>query len=261
MFQVAENERRAAVSNIQQGQLFKTMMENTIRREPPRQWDGMIHSSKLDWDVEPQKQFEKHLKSYSFSSTYTRAGNLYHDDFQNIVSANFGAGHKEYRFNLYPNYYLQGTVDLIQPIQHVGNCLVEIKTTSKYHRDKQGGEKIWNRLMKNEEVGNAIVIDPVLDKLVPEIKERLYTNTKDHRPLSDHLTQMWTYVWAVSGTFRIDWAVLLYIARDTYEIVGEYWYPVAQSQEKVQRAFQNYMDVQQCLMNYYAQLKNGSITG
>lgn len=257
MLSVAESERKHYLSAIAEGTLLNNAIESVVKHTPRRVWDGMIHSSKLDWNKDPQRQFDDHLSNYSFGSTYTRAGDLYHEDFQKVLDSFFGAqnAYPEYRFQ-FPDLHFQGTIDRLQLGTPIGNILLEFKTTSELQRDKTGGDRILNGFLKYAPEQNITHSKFWIDNEA-NILDRLRTKTRTCEPQSNHLTQMFSYVWAMSASVQIDWAVLVYISRDSYKVVGEFWYPISENQTKVNRAVTNLMEVRQCLLNHQAQQTSG----
>lgn len=249
MIQLQENERRHLIAWMSQGELVQNALDNVITRTGNRQWDGMIHSSKLDWDKDVQKQFDAHLKNYSFSSSYTRAGDLYHEDIQRVLDTFFSPGLEEYRFH-FPELHLQGTVDRIQYIDGIGWVLMEFKTTSELGRDKSGGDRILNKLLKDKHLKDNLIVSKAWGEHEDEILKRLRICERDNKPKSNHLTQMFTYCWALSSTMQLDYACLIYIARDSYKILSENWYKLSDNQSRIVRAYDNFMGVRECLLNY-----------
>lgn len=258
MFQVHETERRQLHGLIAEGKLITTALSSVIENAPLRVWDGYIHASKLDWTKSPQTQFEKHTKSYSFNSSYARAGDLFHNDIHQILDSYFPGEQNfpEYKFR-FDELGLQGTADRIQHIPQLGNVLLEFKTTLELERDRAGGDRLIKGLMKCKQAGDALAVSKFFNENETTILDRLRSRTRNIEPKQDHLTQLFTYTWVLQQTFDLKYAVLVYISRDSYKIVGEYWYNLDQHFEKINRAYYNFLEVQKCLNQFRQQLNNG----
>lgn len=258
MFQVHEIERRQMNVLVGENKLVTTALESVIENQPKRAWDGFIHASKLDWTKTPAAQFEKHVKTFSFNSSYARAGDLFHNDIHAVLDAYFGGGGiPEHRFR-FEELCLQGTVDRIQAIPQVGNVLMEFKTTLELERDKAGADRIIKGLMNDKHSGDALTISKFFNENEKDILDRLRSRTRIISPKQDHLTQMFTYAWALQAQFDLKKAVLVYVSRDSYKIVGEYWYDLTEHAEKIYKAYYNFNEVLQCLKQFQEQLRIGS---
>lgn len=273
MISVNESERRTQLEWLSNREVVKQIFSSMLSLQKPRMYDGYIHSSKLDWTRDPKKQFEDHLKGgFSGGNGYTRAGDLYHRDLEDLFDGFYGKGQQngsypEYKFRLEP-LRLQGTVDRIQLGTPIGNILFEFKTTSTYHRNKTKGDAVAKKLLGMQRLhglesgytlGHLFNINPQLESLyINDLKPSLDLSVRQIKPEEKHLTQMFTYAWAFSNTFKIDHCALIYIARDTYEFT-EFWYDMNHCQQQVNKAATNYMEVYKWLVQHNSQPSNGWI--
>jgi hypothetical protein len=278
---VNDSERRQFLEWIANKEMVSQAFHGIMRQQPARPFDGFIHASKLDWTKPYDKQFESHFKNFNPSTTagYTRAGDALHNDIQSILTAFFGGsgGYPEYKFRI-ESIRFQGTIDRLQLQTPVGNILFEAKTTSTLHRDKTGGKQLLSKLKQHlrdqgfqredkvrnlEERGE---IPPGMtnefhiftDSWMNQVSERLMIRPRVIKPEENHLTQMFSYGWAMTNVVPIDWYCLLYIPRDTYSLKDfwenstEFWYYAGapETQQLINKAAVNFMGVQQCLIRH-----------
>lgn len=232
---ILENKIKTGVdTNTLMHQWFSDYVES--QDDPKLHWDGMIHPSSLDWSAKPEAQFSRMINKHKHVADTLkrfRLGNIIHKDFEKALHEGFFGGKGQREDGIRDERTLfQGTPDIFGPHPILGNVLFELKSVSTYQRDKKTGESLLKKIQYP-------------DDLAEKLMERLCVGRKNlDTPASDHLTQGFTYVWALSQLcdYQIDWLCILYLHKDAYTIT-EFWYKIDEHRELLKKAKANYTQV------------------
>jgi len=262
MIGYADQELRMYNNQITEGTFLQNCVDSVLLQHKPRQWEGFIHASRLDWNKEPHKQLSGSMNPGGASVEllrYSRTGELYHNDLQRLLDTRFGENSAWVEQHIQiDDINFRGTPDRVQFNTPIGTVLMEFKTTNTYSRDKADGERILRRLLKCKHLGDQIVISPTWSEHEKEIQERLCVRRTPITSKSDHETQLFTYGWILQAYYgiKVDHYMLAYVHRESYQ-TREFWWSADQAQEKVYRAYLNYSEVLKCLQDHQART-NGS---
>lgn len=230
--------------------------EHLVRTQKFTPADGFVHPSSLNWNSKPETQVKKLLTKRRQAASLLRIfrlGDLIHEDIQSLLSDHCFVKTYIERHIEVPKIFFRGTPDLLGKHKILGSVLLELKSISKYQKDRKKGDVWFNDIWKT--YSNLNETDKFSDVEWEEIYERVCTGEYHiNEPKSEHLTQAFTYAWVLGLLkYPIDYVCIGYVRKDTYQIV-EFWYNVLQSKELIEKAGNNYIKVMKLLRKEWKEL-------